>query len=78
MSFGNDAERVGGVERPASDEDPRQPVEIEARQGARFEADPDEVALGESGALEEKTVLLVGRHIFGPRGEEDERLHTSR
>ena len=74
---GREMSGVGGVERSAADEDPGKIIEIQPGHRRGFEANPDEVALGEAGRGEKEPVLLVGGHVFGAGREEDERLHTS-
>ncbi len=69
--------RIGRVERPAAHEDARELVELEMRHRLGFEPHPDELVGREPAVPEEQRVLLVGGHIFGPGGEEDERLHDA-
>ncbi len=68
--------RVGVVERPAAQQDPRPVPQIDIPQRALLEPDPPQLALIQPGQGQERVVLVFGRGILGADGQQQERFHA--
>ena len=68
---------VGGVERSAADEDARPVVQVDPPERLRLQPSPHQLVFAQARVPQEELVLLVGRHVFGAGGEQQERLHEA-
>jgi hypothetical protein len=66
---------VGDVERPAAEQYPRPVPQVDIAERALLQPDPVQLTLRQPGQGLERGVLVVGRGILGPDGQQQERFH---
>src|SRR6266566_2875691 len=69
--------RVGVVEWPAAEQDPRPVTQVDLAERALLQPDAAQLTFGEPGQGQERVVLVVGRRVLGPDGQQQEWLHLS-
>ncbi|TLZ31301.1 MAG: cupin domain-containing protein [Gammaproteobacteria bacterium] len=69
--------RIGEVERPAAEQDPRPVVQVELAEPALLQPDAAQLTFGEPGQGQERVVLVVGRRVLGADGQQQEWLHLT-
>ena len=67
--------RVGVVERPAADHDPRPVAQVDVAERALLQPYPVQLALAEPGQGQERVILVVSRRVLGADGQQQEWLH---
>jgi Transcriptional regulators len=69
--------RIGVVERPAAEHDPRPVAQVDAAECVLLQPYAAQLAFAEPGQGQERVVLVVGRRVLGADGQQQEWLHRS-
>ncbi len=67
--------RVGVIERPAAQQDPRPVPQIDVPERALLQPDPPQTAFIQPGQGQERVILVISRGILGADGQQQERFH---
>src|SRR6266566_6529423 len=69
--------RVGVVERPAAEYDPRPVAQVDLAERVLLQPEAAQLAFAESGQGQERVVLVVSRRVLGADGQQQEWLHPT-